>query len=462
MPQNPLNLDIKLERTCLEMQETGYAERWLERLVSAPTQSQIIGQLNILRSYLCKTIKPLLADIGFVQKIYENPVEGAPPFLIAKRLESAALPTILLYGHGDVIYGQEDYWHEGLYPFATTKRDGLIYGRGTADNKGQHLINLLALKAVLDVKSKLGFNVTLLLEMGEEIGSPGLSEFCKERKEDLDADFLLGSDGPRLMIDTPTVFLGARGALNFDLEINLREGGLHSGNWGGLVADPAIRLSQALASITDARGQIQISDWIPTSLTQKVRDIIASLPPAEQQEHFIDLNWGEEALSPNERVFGWNSFAILAMISGNPEKPVNAIAGSARATCQLRYVVGTNAKNIIPALRKHLDDHGFEDIKVSPDKKVTFAATRQNADNVWVNRVMKILEVRSGLTPHLLPNLAGSLPNECFSEVLGLVTIWLPHSYRQCCQHAPNEHIPEALFHNAIKLTAQLFNDLGS
>ena len=364
MPHNPLNLDIKLERTCLEMQETGYAENWLERLVSAPTQSQIKGQLNILRSYLCKTIKPLLADLGFVQKIYENPVEGAPPFLIAKRLESATLPTILLYGHGDVIYGQEDHWHEGLYPFATTKRDGFIYGRGTADNKGQHLINLLALKAVLNVKSKLGFNVTLLLEMGEEIGSPGLSEFCKERKEDLYADFLLGSDGPRLMIDTPTVFLGARGALNFDLEINLREGGLHSGNWGGLVADPAIRLSQALASITDARGQIQISDWIPTSLTQKVRQIIASLPPAEQQEHIVDLNWGEEGLSPNERVFGWNSFAVLAMISGNPEKPVNAIAGSARATCQLRYVVGTNAKNIIPALRKHLDDHGFEDIKV--------------------------------------------------------------------------------------------------
>ena len=462
MPHNPLNLDTQIENICVEMQETGYAEQWLERLVSVPTESQNTGQLGILWSYLSKAIQPLLADIGFEQTIYNNPIEGAPPFLIAKRRESANLPTILLYGHGDVIYGQEDHWHEGLHPFSTTKRDGFIYGRGTADNKGQHLINLLALQAVLKVKSRLGFNVTLLLEMGEEIGSPGLSEFCKEQIEALGADFLLGSDGPRLKIDTPTIFLGARGALNFDLEINLRDGDLHSGNWGGLVVDPAIRLSQAIASITDARGQIQISDWIPTSLTQKIRDTIAKLPPAEQQENLIDVNWGEERLSPNERVFGWNSFAVLAMISGNPEKPVNAIAGSARATCQLRYVVGTKAENIIPALRKHLDEHGFEDIKVSPDKKVTFAATRQDVNNIWVKKIHKILEKRSGLAPHLLPNLAGSLPNECFSEVLGLVTIWIPHSYSKCSQHAPNEHIPEFLFHKAIKLTAQLFNDLGS
>ena len=410
-----------------------------------PTQSQISGQMHFLHCYINSTIKPLLADIGFVQAVYKNPIKGAPPFLIAKREESSNLPTILLYGHGDVVYGQEGYWDEDLYPFTTTKRDGLIYGRGTADNKGQHLINLLALKAVLKLKCKLGFNVTLLLEMGEEIGSPGLFEFCKRQKEALGADFLIGSDGPRFEIDTPTVFLGSRGAQNFDMAVNLRDASLHSGNWGGLVVDPAIRLSHAIASITDTRGQIQIADWLPTSFTQKVRDIIASLPPAEKQEDFIDVNWGEQGLSPNERVFGWNSFSVLAMKSGIPEKPVNAIAGSARASCQLRYVVGTSPKNIIPALRKHLDDNGFEDVELSSDEKITFSATRQSADNVWVKRVLKILERGSGRVPHLLPNLAGSLPNECFAEVLGPVTIWVPHIYRQCSQHAPNEHIPELL-----------------
>ena len=85
------------------MQQTGYAEHWLERLIAVPTQSQLPGQLHILRSYLRTTIKPLLSDIGFVQAIYENPVKGAPPFLIAKREEARQLPTILLYGHGDIL-----------------------------------------------------------------------------------------------------------------------------------------------------------------------------------------------------------------------------------------------------------------------------------------------------------------------------------------------------------------------
>jgi hypothetical protein len=105
-----------------------------------------------------------------------------------------------------------------------------------------------------------------------------------------------------------------------------------------LIVDPATRLTQALATLTDALGQLQIASWRPTSLTPDVRVMIACLPDADTQESIIDVNWGERDLSPNERVFGWNSFTILAMKSGVPEAPVNAISGSAQATCQLRYV----------------------------------------------------------------------------------------------------------------------------
>ena len=451
-----------LHKKCMNLRESGAAEAWLERLVAAPTQSQIAGQGHILCSYLSETIAPLLSEIGFEQEIFSNPLEGEPPFLVAKRHEASGLPTILIYGHGDVIHAQEGAWHSGLHPFQTVKREGNIFGRGTADNKGQHLINLLALKAVLEVKGRLGFNVTLLLEMGEEVGSPGLAEFCRAQMDLLHADVLIASDGPRLMVDTPTVFLGSRGAMNFDLRINLREGALHSGNWGGLVVDPAIRLSHALSTITDRRGQIQIPAWRPKSLTQDVRNIIAKLPPAEDQESIIDMDWGEESLSPNERVFGWNSFAVLAMTSGVPENPVNAIAGSARATCQLRYVVGTEVDAILPALRNHLDTNGFQDIEIYGDDKVRFAATRQDAENIWVKKVISSLEKGAGSSVHLLPNLAGSLPNDCFSDILGLATIWIPHSYRQCAQHAPNEHMPEPLFYDAIRLMAGLFSDLDS
>ena len=444
------------------MKASGFAKDWLASLVAMPTQSQLPDQDEVLRDYLSKGIAPLLDEIGFDQKIYANPIKNAPPLLVAHRHENDVLPTILIYGHGDVIHAQYEGWHEGLQPFETVTRDGLIYGRGTADNKGQHLINLLALKAVLDVQGRLGFNVKFLLEMGEETGSPGLFGFCQTHKDTLKADVLISSDGPRLDIDTPTVFLGSRGALNFGLSVDLRPQALHSGNWGGLIADPAIRLTQALATLTDARGQLQIVSWRPTSLTPEVRAMIDLLPDADTQESIIDVNWGERDLSPNERVFGWNSFAILAMKSGVPEAPVNAISGSAQATCQLRYVVGTDTDAILPDLRQHLDHLGFEDVIISQENQVAFKATRQDANNIWVQKVVSSLEKGAGRPVHLLPNLAGSLPNECFTQALGLTTIWIPHSYRQCSQHAPNEHMPERLFFSALTLMAKLFSDLGS
>src|SRR5690606_8994456 len=122
----------------------------------------------------------------------------------------------------------------------------------------------------------------------------------------------------------------------------------------GLLADPAMRLVQALATITDERGQIRIPEWRPTSLTDNIRAALRDLPVDMETGPSVDKDWGEAGLTPAERVYGWNSFAILAMTSGVPEAPVNAISGKARATCQLRYVVGTNADDIIPALRRHL------------------------------------------------------------------------------------------------------------
>ena len=112
------------------------------------------------------------------------------------------------------------------------------YGRGTADNKGQHTINLAALGRVLAARGRLGFNAKLLLEMGEEVGSPGLRAELRGARGALRADVLIASDGPRLRSDRPTIFLGSRGAFDFDLVVDLREGGHHSGNWGGLLVNP--------------------------------------------------------------------------------------------------------------------------------------------------------------------------------------------------------------------------------
>jgi len=338
----------------------------------------------------------------------------------------------------------------------------VIYVGGTAVYKGQLMIMIAAAEAVIATRGSLGFNATWIFEMGEETGSAGLAPFFKDHRDALNADVLIASDGPRLQPDTPTIFLGARGAVNFRLEVNLRDGAHHSGNWGGLLADPAMILAHALASITDVRGQIAVPEWRPTSLTGDMRAALRNLPIASEDGPQIDTDWGEEILTPAERAFGWNSFAILAMQNGVPEAPVNAISGQASATCQLRFVVGTDAADILPALRRHLDRHGFAQVQIIPDGSTISKATRQPRDHPWVQRVERSVTKATGKAPHVLPNLAGSLPNECFTDILGLPTIWIPHSYRGCCQHAPNEHLLAPIAREGLQIMTGLFWDIGT
>ncbi|MEK7361570.1 MAG: M20/M25/M40 family metallo-hydrolase, partial [Pseudomonadota bacterium] len=105
------------------------------------------------------------------------------PFLFAERIEDSGLPTVLSYGHGDVIRGQAEQWRAGLDPWVLTRDGDRLYGRGSADNKGQHSINLGALEAVLKARGRLGFNVKMLIETGEETGSPGLRLLCEQNKQ---------------------------------------------------------------------------------------------------------------------------------------------------------------------------------------------------------------------------------------------------------------------------------------
>lgn len=441
--------------------ETGQLQTDLSRLVAFETESQNPENRPELRRYLDEAMIPRLNALGFDCAIHKNPDPNGGPLLVGTRIEDPAFTTVLTYGHGDVIRAQTDAWREGLAPFTLVEEDDRLYGRGTADNKVQHLINIAALESVVATRGSLGFNVKIVLETSEEIGSPGLAAFMEANKEVLAADVLIASDGPRLRPERPTMFMGARGGTSFDLCVDLRDGAHHSGNFGGLLADPAMILSHAIASITDARGQIQIPEWRPDSLTQSVRDALKDLPITEGSSPKVDEDWGETGLTPAERAYGWNSFAVLAMKSGVPEAPVNAISGHARATCQLRYVVGTDPADIIPALRRHLDAQGFDTVRIEQHDRGFFPATRLDPSDPWVTYVRDSLIETTGQTPHILPNLAGSLPNDCFADIMGLPTVWIPHSYLGCSQHAPDEHVLKPVCRSAMSVMAGLFWDIG-
>ncbi len=434
----------------------------LARRVAIPTESQNPERKADLGRYLSEEMAPSLARLGFRCRILENPAATGGPLLVAERIEDPSLVTVFSYGHGDVIRGQEAQWRKGIEPWKLIREGDRIYGRGTADNKGQHSINLGAIAAVLETRGKLGFNCKFLIETGEETGSPGLREVCERERQALSADVLIASDGPRLSPGRPTLFMGTRGALNMDLVVDLRAGGHHSGNWGGLIANPGIILAQALAAITGPRGEIRVAEWRPDSLTPSVIEALAGLEvDGGEDGPRIDPDWGEPGLTPVERVFGWCSFEVLAFVCGNPDKPVNAIPPRASCHCQLRYVVGIDPADIAPALRRHLDQAGFPMVKVTPARDGFFKATRLAPDHPWVKWTATSLARTSGKPPAVLPNLGGSLPNDIFADVLGLPTVWIPHSYASCSQHAPNEHLLAPVARDALRLMAGVFWDLG-
>ncbi len=433
----------------------------LRRRVGIRTESQNPQRAAELARYLTEEIGPAVERMGFRRTLWDNPVAGAPPMLFAERGEDPSLPTVLIYGHGDVVAGHDNQWSAGRSPWEVTEADGRWYGRGTADNKGQHTINLAALGQVQAARGRLGFNAKLLLEMGEEVGSPGLRRTCEARAESLRADVLIASDGPRLRSDRPTLFLGSRGAFNFDLIVDLREGAHHSGNWGGLLANPGVVLANAIASMIDARGRILVAGLRAPPIPRSVRRALEDIEPGEPDGPPIDGNWGEPGLTPAERVFGWNALEVLAFRTGNPDRPVNAIPPRANAHLQLRFVAGCDWRTFIPAIRTHLDLLGFARVQVRQADAEPMAATRLDPDHPWVRWAASSIAATTGARPAILPNLGGSLPNDCFADVLRLPTIWVPHSYPACSQHAPDEHLLARVAREGLGIMTGLFWDLG-
>ena len=440
----------------------GQFEADLRHRVAYPSVSQDDALRAQTDAYLSDIIEPELGAMGFVCTRVANPIADAPPFLIAHRFEADDLPTVLTYGHGDVVAGHEGRWSEGLSPWEITFKDGAWYGRGTADNKGQHLINFAALRHVIQARDgKLGYNLKILFEQGEERGSPGIREVCTAHQSDLAADVFLASDGPRVAFDQPTLFLGSRGQVVFELACTARETGLHSGNWGGIMSNPAIVLTHAIGALVDAHGRIRVSGLLPPPLPESVRAALSTLPiDSAHLGRELSAGWGEPGLTAAERLLGWNTLEVLTLHSGNPDKPVNAIPPSANAYCQLRFVVGTDWTALEQIVRAHLDEAGFEDVTVRVLRGSP--ATRLDPSDPWVQWASQSIQTTLGKAPAIMPNLGGTVPNDAFADILGLPTIWVPHSYPNCKQHAPNEHLPRAIAEQGLEIMAGLFWDLGS
>ncbi|GGA83380.1 hypothetical protein GCM10011491_08560 [Brucella endophytica] len=448
--------------------DSGTFQADLTRRVALKTVSQSLpDSLPFMYRYLKDEIAPPFERMGFTTRIYDNPIQGKPPVLLATRMEGSDRPTVLGYGHGDVQPGLDNLWTKGKGPWVLARDGDKLYGRGSADNKGQHTLNMAALDAVYTERGgRLGFNAKFMVETGEEVGSPGLSQLIAAHKDDFAAGVMIGSDAPRVHADRPTLILGCRGVLMFDLVCQLHDKAYHAGQWGGLIANPALILANALAAIVGPTGELLVPSLKAPPMPASVQKALDDLDHNGDgpSDPAVDKWWGEPGMTPTERVYASNVFQVLAMLAGTPEHPAVVVPPKAVANCQMRFVAGTNLDNIMPALQEHLDGKGLSDVKVvtpPPQFAGSDEATRTDPDNPWVRFVIDSLKLTCGAGPAVVPQMGGSICNAVFTNVLGIPAIWIPHSDPNSQEHAPNEHMLISLSRSAIELMAGLYWDIG-
>jgi acetylornithine deacetylase/succinyl-diaminopimelate desuccinylase-like protein len=174
----------------------------------------------------------------------------------------------------------------------------------------------------------------------------------------------------------------------------------------------------------------------------------------------VDEGWGEPGLTAAEKIYGWQSFIVLAMVSGRPENPVNAVAPDARAHCQIRYTVDADTSRFEPALRAHLDANGFDFVKIE-NAFVRMPASRTDPANPWVGWTRASMEKTLAKRVQVIPNSSGGLPGDVFVDHLNVPLVWIPHSYSGCKQHGPDEHLLKASAREGIAAFAGIWWDLG-
>ncbi|GII90591.1 peptidase M20 [Sinosporangium siamense] len=377
------------------------------------------------------------------------PTAGAP-IVLGRRMESDRLPTILVYGHYDVQPVEPlSAWSSG--PFTPEIRDGRMYGRGTADNKGQHIAQLLAIKAVLDSSGRLPVNVVMIVEGEEEIGSPHLERWVDDHAHLLKADFAYTSDGAIHPSGRPVVLCGARGLLYLELTLRTASADRHSGNFGGVSRNAALELSRAVASLWDDDGEIAVPGFhdAVAEPSGAERAAVEALPltwPIPAAERLTRVtspsDWFHRVLlRPNINVSGLN-----AGWTGPSMKTV--IPATATAKLDIRLVPGQDPEDIARLITERLRA-AAPDIEVNVISAVK--ASRTPLDSPIVDRVSQAVEFAWEQTPLLYPSLAGTVPDFVFTSNLALPSVIVPYGNADQANHAPDENLLLDCFHKGAR-----------
>lgn len=438
----------------------GSRDAFLEELKRVAAQPSVSAQ-DIGVEDCCGLLMDLLGSLGLETKILPSPTKPAVYAEIRSKREDA--PTILFYGHYDVQPAEPlELWKTD--PFTPTVISGVLYGRGAADNKGQFMAHVMAVRSFLELFEDVPLHIKFLLDGEEESGSPSLPWIAEHYRELLSADLMYVSDGGMYDDVTPQIAYGNRGILSFDIHLETASGDNHSGNKGGVIENAAWRMVKLLSSMVDEEGHVLIDGFY---------DTIAPISPA-QEEMMEELDFRPEELAKLygvERVKYEDKMEFYRHLMFLPTLTINGLTSGyqgdgtktiipcrASVKMDIRLVQGQKSQDILEKVKRHVEK--VEPLAViSNDSAMEVSVTEPSLP--LVKAVREAVGKAYHTSPVNLPLMGGSLPNYVFSDILGIPVVSVPYANPDENNHAPNENLKLSCYYSGIHATAQVLCDLG-
>jgi len=408
---------------------------------------------------MAEALKEGLLAVG-ADKAAVMPSDGNP-VVYAEKIIDPNKPTVLVYGHYDVMpVDPLELWDSA--PFEPEIRDEKIYARGADDDKGQSFMHIKAFEALV-ASDELPVNVKFMIEGEEEIGSPSLGKWCAENKEMLKADTILVSDTGMIAQDIPSITTGLRGLSYVEVKVTGPDHDLHSGIFGGAVANPANELAKLIAKLTDEDGHITIPGFYDDVIivSNEERAEMAKAPfDLDEYKKALDIKevYGEKGYSTNERTGIRPSLDVNGIWSGYIGEGAKTVLPSvAHAKISMRLVPNQDNEKISQMIKEHLESIAPNYIKVevtslhggqgyvSPITMPAYKAAEKAYTHTFGK---KPVPTRSG----------GSIPIiSTFEDVLGIKSILMGFGLEADAIHSPNENYPLFNFYKGIETIIQFY-----
>jgi acetylornithine deacetylase/succinyl-diaminopimelate desuccinylase-like protein len=407
-----------------------------------------------------------LKSIGLEADLHPTP---GHPVVWARNKHQPGRKTVMIYGHYDVQPPDPlDLWDSP--PFDPVLKDGYVFARGATDNKGQILAHILGVQETLEQHGDLPVNLHFVIEGEEEIGSGNLGNFLSQKRDALKCDVAVVSDTGMIAKGTPTMSYGLRGVVGMEIRVAAAKMDLHSGIFGGAVANPITALARMIATLHDENGHVAIEGFYEKvrPLEQWEREAWRKLPidaDAEMlKETGVPALVGEEGYSTVERIWGRPTAELNGIGGGyQGQGTKTVIASKAFAKITFRLVPDQDGNDIVKLATKHFEKHKPDGVtlEVTPGHSGPWYLTDPNsAFGKAAQRAMR--DAFSGKEPALIRE-GGSIPIVSqFRSILGVETLLIGFALGDCRAHSPNENFPLENFDACIRLNKAVLREIAA